>query len=212
MSTILIVFTRYPEPGKTKTRLIPGLGAEGAAQLQREMTEHTLHQAERWRKERDDRQIDIHFAGGNHRLMRQWLGENWVYVPQAEGDLGDRLIAATAPHFSHRQSSSVLVIGIDCPGIDADVLSQAETALTTQGVVLGPTEDGGYYLIGLNSWFPELFQDIAWSSEQVFAQTCDRARQLQLTIATLPKLRDVDYPEDLEVWKEIQAKIQAQSG
>ncbi|MEM8638611.1 MAG: TIGR04282 family arsenosugar biosynthesis glycosyltransferase [Cyanobacteria bacterium P01_G01_bin.54] len=216
MPTTLIIFTRYPEPGKTKTRLIPALGAQGAAQLQRQMTEHTLRQAQMWQPARENRQVAVHFAGGNPELMRQWLGENWTYIPQAAGDLGDRLIAATAPLFqqtnSTHESSKVLVIGIDCPGIDVSILSQAEMELNNHDVVLGPTADGGYYLIGLRGWFPALFQEIAWSTEQVFAQTGDRARQLNLTIATLPPLRDVDYPEDLEVWGQVQAVTQAQSG
>lgn len=205
--TTLIIFTRYPEPGKTKTRLIPGIGAHQAAQVQKAMTEHTLTQAQQWQKTAQSvthqRQVEVHFAGGTTLQMQQWLGRDWRYVAQSEGGLGDRLKAAIAPHFTNT-SGSVLTIGIDCPEIDADLLWQADTALQNHDVVIGPTVDGGYYLIGLRCWQPELFADIAWSTEQVFEQTCDRAQQLGLTVATLPTLRDVDYPEDLSVWEAVQ--------
>ncbi|NEO87562.1 MAG: glycosyltransferase [Spirulina sp. SIO3F2] len=206
MPTTLIVFTRSPEPGKTKTRLIPALGPDGAANLQRQMTEHTLRQAQIW-QEHSEHRVEVHFTGSSREQMQQWLGSQWYYLPQAEGGLGDRLASAIQPHLTHSQGqNSVLVIGIDCPGINPTILSQATTALTTHDIVLGPTTDGGYYLIGLRQWQPSLFADIAWSTDQVFKETCDRAQQLHLTVATLALLRDVDYPEDLEVWDAIQAQ------
>lgn len=209
MPTTLIVFTRYPEPGQTKTRLIPALGPEGAANLQRQMTEHTLRQAQLWQQQvtGQEQHVEVYFTGGSLAQMQQWLGAQWPYLPQAAGGLGDRLAAAIARHFSDPATpNTVLVIGIDCPGITPQILSQATAALATHDLVLGPTADGGYYLVGLRQWQPSLFDDIAWSTEQVFAQTCDRAAQLNLSVATLPQLRDVDYPEDLVVWDAIQAQ------
>ncbi len=80
MSETLIIFTRYPEPGKTKTRMIPALGAEGSAKLQRKLTEHTLQQAKVLRSNRSVF-LEVHYAGGNQQLMEQWLGNNLLTIP-----------------------------------------------------------------------------------------------------------------------------------
>src|SRR4028119_49398 len=86
----LIIFTRYPEPGKTKTRLIPALGTEGAANLQRQMTEHSLSQVKQLQKT-SAISFEVRFAGGNLQLMQDWLGYDIPYQPQGEGDLGSRM-------------------------------------------------------------------------------------------------------------------------
>jgi uncharacterized protein len=86
----LIIFTRYPEPGKTKTRLIPALGDLGAANLQKQMTEYTIFQVKELQKTADI-SCEVRFAGGNLQLMQDWLGLDLVYQPQGEGDLGDRM-------------------------------------------------------------------------------------------------------------------------
>ncbi len=87
----LIIFTRYPEPNRTKTRLIPLLGAEGAANLQRQMTEHTIYQVAQL-KASTNVSIEVRYAGGDLQLMQTWLGTNLIYTPQGEGDLGTRMM------------------------------------------------------------------------------------------------------------------------
>lgn len=192
-----IVFSRYPEPGKTKTRLIPALGAEGAAELQRQMTEHTLAQTE---KMRGNRAVEIHFSGGDRQQMAAWLGGDRVYREQHPGDLGERLIAAFQSAFAAGRAR-VVAIGIDCPDLTAALLDEAFAALTTDDLVLGPAQDGGYYLIGLRRLVPELFQAINWGTEEVLEKTVAIARRLNLTLTHLPVLSDVDYPEDLAIWE-----------
>lgn len=202
----LIVFTRYPEPGKAKTRLIPALGEIGAAELHRHMAEHTLNQARDLRSQLPIA-IEIQFTGGDESQMSAWLGSDLAYRQQGSGDLGDRLSQAFVSAFD-RGFQSVVVIGTDCPELDASVLLTAFEQLQHHDLVLGSAADGGYYLIGLRRYVPELFQGIAWSSDRVFAQTCTIAQQLGLSVSTkLPVLRDVDYPEDLAVWKQATAKI-----
>lgn len=200
----LIIFTRYPEAGKAKTRLIPALGAEGAAQLQRQMTEWTIAQARRLTARRNCI-IEVHFASSSadEARMQTWLGADLRYVPQATGDLGVKLTVAIAAAFT--QSDRVVVIGTDCPSITDDLLDRAFEQLESSDVAIGAAEDGGYYLIGLRSFQPALFQGIAWSTEVVFAQTIDRARQQQLTVGRLETLSDIDRPEDLIVWEQVQA-------
>src|SRR5919199_5562687 len=89
----LIVFTRYPEPGTTKTRLIPLLGAEGAAQFQRQMAEDTLAQAKKLQEFRPVA-VEVHFTGGDRKLMQDWLGTDLIYQHQSAGDLGKRMASA----------------------------------------------------------------------------------------------------------------------
>lgn len=199
MSETLIIFSRYPEPGKTKTRMIPALGAQGAADLQREMTEHTLNTAFKLASSRKV-EIAVHFAGGNTRLMTQWLGKDVQYVPQVTGDLGDKMRSAFESTFD-LGSQRVVIIGIDCPDIDCTILNQAFDALQQQDLVLGAAEDGGYYLIGLNHPVVQLFQNISWGTDRVFEWTVEIAQQQQLDVHYLASLADVDRPEDLAIWQ-----------
>ena len=191
----LIIFTRYPEPGQTKTRMIPVLGAHGAAQLQRLMTEATLKTAQEVKLKRC-LSLVIYFTGGSLTLMQQWLGEDLTYCSQSPGDLGEKLQSALLDSHNH-QMSRVVFIGIDCPDLNADILNQAFADLDTSDVVIGPAVDGGYYLIGLSRFVPELFQGITWGTDLVFAQTQKIAQSLDLVVSYLPILRDVDRPEDL---------------
>ncbi len=200
----LILFTRFPEPGKTKTRLIPHLGAEGAAQLQKEMTEHTVGQAHR-----AGARIEVRYAGGSLEKMRDWLGADLDYAEQGEGDLGERMDRAFAEHFE-RGNERVVIVGSDCPSNGLGNMQAAFVALETADCVIGPASDGGYYLIGLrregvatplprsrpSATFPsELFQGIDWGGEHVFEQTKKAASEL--TVAELRQLDDVDRPEDI---------------
>ncbi|QDZ40085.1 glycosyltransferase [Euhalothece natronophila Z-M001] len=188
----LIIFTRYPEVGKTKTRLIPALGEEGAAKLQQKLTEDTIQKLSEVPV-----QFRVYFSGGNEELMKQWLGNHYSYYPQSEGNLGDKLIAALTETFSE-EVEKVVIIGIDCPDLDATLINQAFSELSDQDLVLGKAEDGGYYLIGLRDCIPELFQGITWGTDQVLQETVAIAEKLGLKISYLPLLNDVDTPEDLE--------------
>lgn len=190
MKKCLIIFSRYPEPGTTKTRMIPVLGATGAANLQRQMTEHTLKQVKQL-QESGSVEVEIHFTGGNHQLMSKWLGTNLTYYSQVAGDLGNRMESGFAQAFQ-KGKQKVVTIGIDCPALNSSILKSAFDALQQQDLVLGAAKDGGYYLIGLNRLIPELFQNISWGSDRVLAQTEAIAKTLGLKIAYLPQLRDVD--------------------
>jgi rSAM/selenodomain-associated transferase 2/rSAM/selenodomain-associated transferase 1 len=199
----LIIFTRYPEPGTTKTRMIPELGAEGAADLQRRMTEHLMASL-RALITRQFLAVEIRFEGGSERLMQNWLGPSFAYVRQGEGDIGERMQRALTDGFESG-SSAVVIIGSDIPDISSAVIERAFEALEHNKLVLGPAGDGGYYLFGLqkaeeNPAYPELFKDINWGSTRVLSQTIDAADQLGIGYTLLDSLDDVDLPEDLKVW------------
>ena len=199
----LIIFTRYPEPGITKTRMIPALGAVGAAKLQRQMTEYLLAQAQLLHSI-DDVSIEVRFAGGDKQLMQAWLGNDIECIAQGEGDLGQKMANSLVSAFQN-QTKLVVIIGSDCPELTPALIARAFQQLHLgSDLVLGSAIDGGYYLIGLSRFIPELFAGISWGSAQVFSQTVEIAQSLNLTTAYLPPLADVDRPEDLPIWEQIQ--------
>jgi uncharacterized protein len=201
----LVVFTRYPEPGQNKTRLIPVLGPEGAAELHRRMTEYTLRKARRFLA-RHPVSLRLWYDGGNQEAFRQWLGADLRLVPQAHGDLGRRMHIAFEASFREGMNQVVLV-GTDCPGLRPLHLRRAFHTLKSKDLVIGPANDGGYYLIGLRSPAHGLFEGIPWGTERVLERTLGAARSLGLALGLLDRLDDVDRPEDIGVWeKEIRAE------
>ncbi|OUL19855.1 hypothetical protein BV378_32090 [Nostoc sp. RF31YmG] len=196
----LIIFTRYPEPGKTKTRLIPALGDFGAANFQKQMTEYTIFQAKELQKVTGI-SFEVRFAGGNLQLMQDWLGLALVYKSQGEGDLGERMRRSLEDAFQSGMEQ-VIIIGTDCPGVNSQLLASAFEQLCTCVLVIGPALDGGYYLIGLRHLIADLFANIDWGTHQVLQQTVDIAYKLDLSHVYLPLLSDVDYPEDLPIWEQ----------
>lgn len=206
----LFVMTRFPEPGRTKTRLIPALGAEGAAQLQRQMTEYLLNRFQNLRPS-CQLAVEVHFAGGSPEQMISWLGRQVLLRPQCSGNLGQRLIYAFEQGFA-AGLERILVVGSDCPGIGEAQLAQALTQLNSHDVVLGPAEDGGYYLIGLKGPQPKLFESISWGQSCVLDQTVAIAVRRNLSVSLLTSLPDIDRPEDLHLWEATrQAAIAASS-
>lgn len=197
----IIIFTRYPEPGKAKTRLIPELGAEGAAMLQRKMTEQVVRAAEQLEND-NETNISVYFTGGTHQQMEHWLGSHLSCYQQVGVDLGQRMLHAFQDAWKRGARRAVLV-GSDCPSIDSRLITEALEALRNKQLVLGPTEDGGYYLIGsTNSLASEtlslLLTDIAWGTSSVLKTTIDRGSYAGVTMSTLKKLYDIDLPQDLE--------------
>jgi uncharacterized protein len=191
----LIVFTRLPQAGKAKTRLIPALGAEGAAALQRRMTQHTVGRA--WACAAVDKSLRLRIAydGGSEAEMRTWLGP-LDFVPQGEGDLGQRISRCIQREFD-AGARYVIVIGTDCPRLDEALINETRRDLQHTPLVFGPAQDGGYYLVGLARPMPCLFEAMTWSTDQVLAESLNRARQWQVEPALLAPLPDVDLPTDL---------------
>jgi rSAM/selenodomain-associated transferase 1 len=196
MTKHLIIFTRYPEPGKTKTRLIPVLGEQGAANLHRQMVEKTLMIARQF-QELEPLSIEIRFTGGNLDVMQNWLGSDLIYDAQCFGDLGDRMRKAFQIAFTEG-NNQIILIGTDCPFLTVDILDQGFKALQEYSIVLGPAKDGGYYLIGLNRYIPNIFENIPWGTSEVFQKTLNCCETLNLSVSQLPQLSDIDRPEDLD--------------
>lgn len=197
----LIVFTRFPHPGKIKTRLIFALGDKGAAALHKSMTAHTL----RWVDSlsvKENCSVEVRFEGGSVSQMKKWLGEKRHYVEQGGGDLGQRMNRAFLENFCNEYRHIVLV-GTDCPQTTAFHAKEAFLSLKTHDMVIGPSKDGGYYLIGLRQIVPELFISMPWGTDKVFEKTMERAKQRNLCVRVLNELNDVDTPDDLPVWAKV---------
>lgn len=195
----LIVLTRLPRPGLAKTRLIPSLGPEGASGLQRELTRRLLARARRLALARP-LEIEVRHADGGPEEVEAWLGEGPTYAPQGGEDLGERLAEAIDGAFA-QGAQRVVAVGADVPDLDEAVLSHALDALVHTPLVLGPATDGGYYLVGLARPEPGLFRGVAWGGPLVLDQTLERAAGLGLKPVLLPRLADLDRPEDLAAWR-----------
>lgn len=205
----LLVFSKYPTPGKAKTRLIPSLGEEVAAQVQRIMTEELLSCLQD--PCLDDVMVHV-VSNSDPELMREWLSRRFTkvdfqgYNVKNPNDLGAVLTAAFQNSFV--EGSSAIAIGSDIPGIKPSIILEAFEKLKGDDVVLGPAKDGGYYLIGVNRQQDEtiasLFDSsrISWGTEKVFEQQSKQAESLVLSLCSLPHtLSDVDDPEDIPTFE-----------
>ncbi len=195
----LIIFTRYPEPGCTKTRLIPALGVQGAADLHRRMTERIVETA---RAVRACGEVDVEvcFSGSDQVKMRQWLGPDLEHHPQQGHDLGERMAQAFQRAFDDG-CERVVLIGSDCPELNADRLGSAFALLDDHEVVIGPTHDGGYCLMGMTRMVRPLFAHIPWGSDVVLERTLEIVKSIGFQWTLLEPLTDIDTPEDLPMWE-----------
>lgn len=188
----LVIFAKYPEPGKVKTRLAADIGADRAAGLYRDFLYLTLQNATRISN------ADLFLAydpPGKRQAFFKILDQQVRLMAQAGGDLGHRMATAFEQLLSdHRK---VVLLGTDSPTLPNVYLRQAFSALSASDAVIGPTEDGGYYLIGLRAPQPELFQGVPWSTGDVLDETLKRAGKLGLQVHLLPPWHDIDTLADL---------------
>jgi hypothetical protein len=193
----LIIFTKYPEPGRVKTRLIPVLGKQGAADLQRDMTRRLLEKVEGLI---GDIAVELCFEGGSPERMAALYDGRYAFNPQGSGDLGERMRRAFERAFNEGCREAVL-IGTDIPEMTADLLRRAFGLLRDHEAVFGPARDGGYYLLGLKRIMPGLFAPLPWGSPAVFERSMEIAEREGVVPALVETLDDVDRPEDLVHWE-----------
>lgn len=197
-SAAVAVLARAPVPGSAKTRLMPLLGAIGAARAQRGFALQTLATV---RTAGTGPMVLWCAPDEGHRLFRALARRHGVRTaPQPAGDLGSRMACAMHAHFARAPATPLLIVGTDCPVLTPDHLQLAAEALQSHDAVLIPAEDGGYVLIGLRRPVPEVFQQVDWSTPQVLAQTLDRLGQAGASWRVLPPLWDVDEPADWLRW------------
>ena len=194
MDASLIVVAKKPEPGFTKTRLCPPFTPQEAAQFYRCLMLDTLALAARVQ---GVEHCVAYAPVGARSYFQSLVPEGFSLIPQQGTDLGERLANTLADRFQQGYRK-VVVMNSDGPTLPLPYLEEAFRQLQHYDVSLGMGHDGGYYLIGMKQLHPELFENIAWSSDQVISQTLDTCRRLQLKVHQLPQWYDVDVADDLQ--------------
>jgi uncharacterized protein len=190
----LIIFVKYPERGKVKSRLSAALDEETICELYKCFVEDLLQTV----RECGFQPIVAFCPADAKDSIMTWLGKECSYVSQSGKDLGERMKNAFLGVFAQGYSQAVL-IGSDIPDLSGEVIKDALAALRTHDAVIGPALDGGYYLIGFarDAFVPRLFDDVPWSTDEVFARTMDIFKEEGHEVCLMPSGRDIDRPEDV---------------
>jgi uncharacterized protein len=189
----IVVIAKAPVAGFAKTRLIPALGAEGAAELAKKMLRHTLETA------LASKLGPVEVCATPDPADTVWLNlelpNSVSWTAQGDGDLGERMARAAAR--TTRHGEAILLIGTDCPAIEVSTLHAAAQSLHQHDACLIPAFDGGYVLLGLKKYDAKLFDDMPWSTSAVAEETLKRMQQLGWQAKVLPTLHDIDESADL---------------
>ena len=191
----LVVFARAPILGAVKTRLVPPLSNEQALSLHRALVEDTLERLtpvggnalERW----------LYLSGPLASQDALEIPSAWTLALQNGDDLGSRMESAFRDALEEEESGKMVLLGSDSPTLPLEYVGQAFKELVDREVVLGPAEDGGYYLVGCSTFVPELFRDIDWGTDRVLAQSKDALANANREFTLLPTWYDVDSEKDL---------------
>lgn len=190
----LIVFVKSPETGRVKSRLAADIGEEKARRLYMRFVEDLLDSLDK-----GDHCLKIFFHPPDQQsVLSKWLGRERSYEPQKGDDLGERMKRAFEKCFSDGFEAAIL-IGCDIPDLTGEIIKEGFAALRSSDVVIGPSHDGGYYLIGFRSgtFLPEVFTGISWGTDGVLKSTREILENNGLRLSLLPLWRDIDTYEDL---------------
>lgn len=186
----VILFVKYPEPGRVKTRLARTVGDAEAARMYASVAEQNCRVLKSLAGRGGSVTVAFHPPEAE-KSVKRWLGPHFSYLAQRGEGLDERLTHAFLTMF-RQGSSKVLALGSDTLGLAASDIERAWEALDRADVVIGPAKDGGYYLIGMARCHAALFENIPWSTPQVFEKTVTRARATGLSIILLRELSDLD--------------------
>jgi hypothetical protein len=185
----LLIFIKNPIKGRAKTRLAATVGDDEALRIYLELLKHTRNIVEKVDTHRN--LFYSHFINEND----EWNNADFDKQLQIEGDLGEKMAAGFRATFE-KGATKAVIVGSDCASLTKEIVDSAFAKLETHDFVIGPADDGGYYLLGMKAFTPKIFQNIAWSTEAVFPQTVDFITNKNKTYALLPTLSDIDYEED----------------
>lgn len=190
-NNLLMIFIKNPVEGKVKTRLAAAIGSANALLVYKKLLVHTREVAANiscdhqvWYSSMVDR-------------TDSWSSEQFDKKRQRGSDLGERMSNAFRMAFENGYKK-VVIIGSDCAGLTPGHIERAFHDLETHDAVIGPSEDGGYYLLGTSEFRPDIFSDVKWSTSTVFKSTEQHFRRLGLSYSTLEVLNDIDTIEDLK--------------
>ncbi len=209
MKRVILVFLKFPEPGMVKTRLAEGIGEEEASLAYRHLVCRVFEQC---RQANPDVIAIAYDPVERETEIQHWL-DPWLtafpgeilWIPQFGDDLGERLRLVSAAVFHREPEAQVAIIGTDCIHLDRKVFEETWEALAGNAdAVFGPSEDGGYYLLGIGKPQPLLFDGIPWSSSETLEASMAAGREAGLTVHTLPSRIDVDTVEE---WKQVEGEV-----
>jgi uncharacterized protein len=195
----LLVFARLPEPGSVKTRLAASIGDAKALAIYEAMLRELLSNIG---TSANGTEIEIAWAptpGANRETLTRAFGDH-VLAMQTGATLGDRLAMAFSERFFFHRTMKIIAIGVDDPSLTRETIDHAFALLDSVEWVVGPAQDGGYYLVGCRgaAFRSEVFTTIEWGTESVFSTTMARIREWENTVAVLPQRYDIDRVEDLQ--------------
>lgn len=190
MKNGLIIFAKNPEIGKVKTRLAATIGDEAALSIYEHLLSHTASITSYLPVDK--------FVFYSSLILQEdiWCNKHFYKQVQAGNDLGERMKNAFAATFLNGYDK-IVIIGTDCPRLGAGIIMNAFACLNSRDVVIGPAEDGGYYLLGMKQPYSDLFEKINWSTNTVLKETQMKCTALQLSYYLLPVLNDIDEEKDL---------------
>lgn len=192
----LIIFVKNEEAGKVKTRLAKTLGDDKALEIYRKLLGYTLEQV---------KPLEVEKEVCYSRIIEQndlWNEDDFSKQLQKGDGLGERMSEAFRRSFEEEGLDKVVIIGSDCAEMTTENLREAFARLEDHDIVVGPADDGGYYLLGMSKFIPELFTDISWSTGAVLGQTLQKANKENATHYKLEELHDVDVEADWELVKD----------
>ncbi|MGN8225701.1 TIGR04282 family arsenosugar biosynthesis glycosyltransferase [Gracilimonas sp. BCB1] len=194
----LIIFVKNEEAGKTKTRLAATIGDEQALEVYQKLLGWTLEQT---------RDLEVTREVWYSRFIAEndiWEEGDFEKRLQSGDNLGAKMSNAFRKSFTEESFQKVVIIGSDCAELTSGIIQQAFQKLEDHEFVIGPAEDGGYYLLGMRNYHPEVFEEIEWSTGSVFQKTIEKIRDMGSNYATLKELNDVDTIED---WNRVKSGL-----
>lgn len=206
----LIIFAKFPRAGAVKTRLGEAIGMQQAAEAYALMAEQAFALGKQLLELRSKVHV-FHDPAASADEMRAWVGPLFQLSPQEGETLGDRMRNAFDVTFAEG-SKRTIIIGTDVPELDFPTLAYAFEALGRNDVVIGPSTDGGYYLLGMNAPTRELFDGVAWSSETVCHETIRRLQRLKISFTRLSELADIDTITDYKAWQDRMRSLKHRPG
>ena len=188
----LIIFIKNPLKGKVKTRLAATIGDDNALEVYLKLIEYTLNLAKSLK-------VEVNLFFSDQIISEYPFSKKHI---QEGSDLGDKIKNAFKKCFDEG-GSNVVIIGTDCAELTKEIIEESFEKLNNHSVVIGPALDGGYYLLGMNQFYPEIFNQIEWSTSKVFDLTLAKIKNADISFDTLTTLRDIDTEEDLFTLKKL---------
>ncbi len=194
----LIIFIKYPEEGKVKTRLAQTLSNKFAFEFYKSCAEYTLIEASKLLKKK----VDIHlffFSLKSISEITNWIGGEFQLHEQRGENLGERMQHAFKTIFD-KDYRKVIIIGTDLPDISENLIADFFSLLDKFDLVIGPSNDGGYYLLGMKKFYPQIFRNINWSTSEVLKSTLNILQKNEIKTKIIGELNDIDTESDLVTW------------